>query len=230
MAVIGGNPLDRNDPCKWYGIETDRPQGMALRDLDRYLRKNNLGGEQFGLMAADGLMTGMTVSTDSYRAGDAVTALVGPVTPERMSSDEEFGACCAALTARWLEIYASLTKSPKARDAGDVYEVERMLPDYPEAFRPILLNEGDVERDAQEWAAGFIQVMTNNPEPWNPYTAHHPEYQEMMHIMYFVANRSGRPMCKTIKNHRPENRRRYATEGLRADAITLFDSFRRHAF
>lgn len=224
---IGGNPLDGNSTRKWYGVEVEEPRGMTLPNLDHYLRAHNVGGPQFGVMAADGVMTAMNVSSEGYAAGHAITALLGDPTVVRMEQDPLFEDCCGALTARWLEIYASLNKSPKPRHVGDVFEVERLLPGHPEAFRPILMHETDIERDAQEWAAGFSQVMMGHPEVWDRYTEHHPEYQELMHIMYFVANRKGAPMCKTIKNHSSENRRRYALEGLRMDAITLFDSFRR---
>lgn len=69
-------------------------------------------------------------------------------------------------------------------------------------------------------------MVSQRPENWKPLTASHPHYLELMHIYYFVPNKRGYPTCKTIRNHSPANRRRYAATGLAADVITTWHSFR----
>jgi len=201
---------------------------MTLEDMDTYIRRHmpKIKRARVGLPTFDGMMTALIIDPTPSSPIDVVRVLLAASPCPHEENDPDFINFCGAVFARYAHIVRTLLLSPAPDTAGDFYEVEAHLPNYPDAFTPIISLSPEMPHEPTAWSIGFHNVVFQRPEVWHPLTRNHPHYQELGHIMYFVPNRKGCPSNKSIKNHHPDNQHRYATRGLAADAITAFHYFR----
>lgn len=205
-----------------------QPYAMSLTEMDAYIRRHMPASKRnrVGLQAFDGMMTALIVDPTPSAPIDVIRVLLAASPKPDDEDNPHFLNFCGAIHARYTHITRSLVTSPTPVNPGDVYDVEHRLRDFPAHYRPLLsLGAGEAIEPVQ-WAMGFHNVVDQRPAAWKPLIARHPQYDELMHIYYFVPNRRGYPTCKTIRNHSPENRRRYAITGLAADVITAWHHFR----
>lgn len=206
----------------------DKPFEMSLTEMDAYIRRHMPPTKRnsVGLPAFDGMMTALIIDPTPSAPVDVIRVLLAASPNPDTEDNPNFLNFCGAIYARYTHITRSLLASPIPSREGSVFEVEHRLAEYPDAFRPLLSISPDDPGQPVQWAMGFHNVVDQRPAVWKPLTARHPHYLELMHVYYFVPNTRGYPTCKSIRNHSPENRRRYATTGLAADAITAWHHFR----
>lgn len=206
----------------------EEPYAMSLIEMDAYIRRHMPPSKRnrVGLQAFDGMMTALIVDPTPSAPIDVIRVLLAASPDPDDEDNPQFLNFCGAIHARHMHITRSLLTSPVPCQPGDNFDVERRLPEFPDAFRPLLALHPNAEIEPVQWAMGFHNVVDQRPADWKPLTARHPHYDELMHIYYFVPNKRGYPTCKTIRNHSPENRRRYAVAGLAADVITAWHHFR----
>lgn len=220
------------------GYKLSLPDGsrfqMSLQDMDAYLRAN---APDITLPVLDGLITAAIVdNTHNGSLGDIIRAVIPRAALLQDNEDPDFTRFAAAAFSRHIHVMRSIEEySPKPTPPSpgnlwNIPDVERALPNYPNAYKPILAPTPQHPIDPAAWARGFVQLVRLSPDAWRPFTKDHPRYWELGSIMYFVPNRRGYPTNKEIKNHTKANQLRYATTGIPADVIVAYHAFRNPLF
>lgn len=116
------------------------PFAMSLTEMDAYIRHHMPASKhgRVGLPAFDGMMTALIVDPAPSAPIDVIRVLLAASPHPDDENDPRFLNFCGAIHARYTHITRSLLASPVPTQAGNVYDVEHRLPQFPNAYKPLL--------------------------------------------------------------------------------------------